>query len=148
MLRFYLSYKINFHRVKRVDSGFQDEKWNGNLGIYCQHEVYLSHVSSVRITMCVSPGEGTVLLITPLPPATQRVLLFATSKLFPGDKLGQTLAIFRQEGFGLWLFRSSPLKKLLFSFRVSLMSRPTTSRQEGKLCCISFRVPVLPMLLF
>ena len=47
--------------------------------------------------MCVSPGEGTVLLIAPLSPNTQGVLLFATSKLFPGDKSGQTLAILKEE---------------------------------------------------
>lgn len=57
----------------------------------------LPHIPTVRITMCVSPEEGTVLLIAPLSPNTQGVLLFATSKLFPGDKSGQTLAIFREE---------------------------------------------------
>lgn len=53
--------------------------------------------------MCVNPGEGTVLLTAPLFPNTQRVLLFATSKLFPGDKLGQTLAIFRGEVSRVWV---------------------------------------------
>lgn len=53
--------------------------------------------------MCVNPGEGKVLLITPLSPNIQRVLLFATSKLFPGDKLDQTLAIFREEVGRVWI---------------------------------------------
>ena len=44
-----------------------------------------------------------MLLTVSLSPNTQRVPLFATSKLFPGDKLGQTLAIFKEEVGRIWL---------------------------------------------
>lgn len=63
----------------------------------------LSHVPTARIIMSVNPEEGIVLLTAPLSPNTQRVLLFATSTLFPGDKLGQTLAIFREEVSRVWV---------------------------------------------
>ena len=66
-------------------------------------EVCLSHVPIVRIITCVNPGEGTVLLIAPLSSNTQRVLLFETFELFPSDKLGRTLAIFREEVGRIWV---------------------------------------------
>lgn len=65
-LDFFLITKINFNRVKRIDSDLQDEKWDGNSGIPFSCEVCLSHVPIVRIITCVNPGEGTVLLIAPL----------------------------------------------------------------------------------
>lgn len=83
MFRFFLITKINFNRVKRIDSDLQDEKWDGNSGIPFSCEVCLSHVPIVRIITCVNPGEGTVLLIAPLSSNTQRVLLFETFERLP-----------------------------------------------------------------
>lgn len=103
-LDFFLITKINFNRVKRIDSDLQDEKWDGNSGIPFSCEVCLSHVPIVRIITCVNPGEGTVLLIAHSSSSnTQRVLLFETFELFPSDKLGQTLAIFREEVGRIWV---------------------------------------------
>ena len=62
-----------------------------------------SHVPTVRIITRVNPEEGSVLLTVSLSPNTQRVPLFATSKLFPGDKLGQTLAMFKEEVGRIWV---------------------------------------------
>ena len=75
----FLSHELNFHRIKRIDAGLQDEKWNGNSGTQIQHEVCCSHIPNGRLIMC-NPGEGIVLFITPVSPNTQRLLLFAISK--------------------------------------------------------------------
>ena len=87
----------------------------------------LSHVPTVRIITRVNPEEGSVLLTVSLSPNTQRVPLFATSKLFPGDKLGQTLAMFKEEvgRIGWWLFRSSPSKEFPSLFQGVLDVQPT-----------------------
>ena len=60
-----------------------------------------------------------MLLTVSLSPNTQRVPLFATSKLFPGDKLGQTLAIFKEEVGRIWVVVVQKQSLKIVSFSLS-----------------------------
>ena len=60
-----------------------------------------------------------MLLTVSLSPNTQRVPLFAKSKLFPGDKLGQTLAIFKEEVGRIWVVVVQKQSLKIVSFSLS-----------------------------